>query len=132
MIRMKGPYERLKYDLRRLWECPQCHRRERTDGAVTFRICSCQVKTDGGQPIAMKLLEEAGHRTVPPIVPKISEEPTAVVAAPEPNSASAEPLSIATETLAAPEPLTDSPEAESAVPDIAQPPDDSSSSLPPE
>jgi hypothetical protein len=70
---MKGPYERLKYDLRRLWECPQCQRRERTDGTVTYYHCLCQTKS-GGQPIAMKLLEESGHRTVPPIVPKLSEE----------------------------------------------------------
>ncbi|MEX2026905.1 MAG: hypothetical protein WEH44_06380 [Pirellulaceae bacterium] len=70
---MKGPYERLKYDLRRLWECPQCQRRERTDGSVTFFLCACQTKS-GGQPIPMKLLEESGHRTVPPIVPKFSEE----------------------------------------------------------
>ncbi len=70
---MKGPYERLKYDLRRLWECPQCHHRERTAGSVTFCLCSCESKS-GGRPIPMKLLEEAGHRTVPPIVPKISEE----------------------------------------------------------
>lgn len=78
---MKGPYERLKYDLRRLWECPQCHRRDRTDGSVTYCFCSCQVK-GGGQPIPMKLLEEAGHRTVSPIVPKISEDvPTLEAAA---------------------------------------------------
>jgi hypothetical protein len=70
---MKGPYERLKYDLRRLWECPQCHRRERLEGTVTYFLCACEVK-NGGQPIPMKLLEESGHRTVPPIVPKISEE----------------------------------------------------------
>ncbi|HUE70874.1 MAG TPA: hypothetical protein VMP01_08285 [Pirellulaceae bacterium] len=77
---MKGPYERLKYDLRRLWECPQCQRRERTDGSVTFFLCSCQTKS-GGRPIPMKLVEESGHRTVPPIESKVSEE---LVAAPTP------------------------------------------------
>ncbi len=70
---MKGPYERLKYDLRRLWDCPKCHRRERTDGSVTYLFCSCEAK-NGGQPIVMTLVEEAGHRTVPPIKPNISEE----------------------------------------------------------
>ena len=65
---MKGPYERLKYDLRRLWECPRCQRRERSEGSVTYLLCQCEVKS-GGQPVPMKLLEEAGHRTVPPIVP---------------------------------------------------------------
>ena len=78
---MKGPHERLKYDLRRLWECPQCRKRERTDGGVTFRFCSCQVRSDGGQPIPMKLLEEAGHRTVPPIVPRVHDEQPAITAA---------------------------------------------------
>ena len=41
---MKGPYERLKYDLRRLWECPACHKRERTPGSVSSRHCLCQMK----------------------------------------------------------------------------------------
>ena len=70
---MKGPYERLKYDLRRLWECPRCQRRERSDGSVTFVLCPCEAKS-GGRLVPMKLIEEAGHRTVPPIVPKVSEE----------------------------------------------------------
>lgn len=93
MNTMKGPYERLKYDLRRLWECPQCQRRERTDGSVTFFLCSCQTKS-GGQPIPMKLLEESGHRTVPSITAKVSEEllaspaPLAVEAPSEPPSES--------------------------------------------
>ncbi|HZL88625.1 MAG TPA: hypothetical protein VFB96_09655 [Pirellulaceae bacterium] len=115
---MKGPYERLKYDLRRLWECPQCRRRERTDGAVTFRQCACQSKTDGGQPIAMLLLEESGHRTVPPIVPKINDEPPTV-------TANAEPLSKTDDSFSEP------PAVEPAASDAGQPPDDSSSSLPP-
>lgn len=63
---MKGPFERLKYDLRRLWECPSCKRRERTEGAVTTRFCACPGKgTPEGQRIVMKLVEEAGHRTTP-------------------------------------------------------------------
>ena len=63
---MKGPFERLKYDLRRLWECPSCKRRERSDGTVTSRFCNCPGKgVPDGQRTAMKLLEEAGHRTVP-------------------------------------------------------------------
>ena len=40
---MKGPYERLKYDLRRVWECPVCHRRERTEGLVTSVGCRCTI-----------------------------------------------------------------------------------------
>jgi hypothetical protein len=62
---MKGPYERLKYDLRRLWECPECKRRERTDGGVTFRFCECGTKQEGGQPVVMKLVADGPQRLVP-------------------------------------------------------------------
>ena len=64
---MKGPYERLKYDLRRLWECPVCKRRERTDGTVTFRFCLCGTKKEGGQPVVMQLIADGPQRLVPPI-----------------------------------------------------------------
>lgn len=64
---MKGPYERLKYDLRRLWECPACQRRERTSGAVTFRFCPCGEKQEGGQPVVMQLIGDGPQRLVPPI-----------------------------------------------------------------
>lgn len=74
---MKGPFERLKYDLRRLWECPLCRRRERTDGAVTSRFCTCPGKgAPEGQRTSMKLLEEAGHRTVPLIKFQPPAEPS--------------------------------------------------------
>lgn len=59
---MKGPYERLKYDFRRVWECPACKRRERTDGGVTSRFCNCttrgEASREGAQPIPMKLIED--------------------------------------------------------------------------
>ena len=64
---MKGPYERLKYDLRRLWECPVCKRRERTDGGVTFRFCECGTKQEGGRPAVMKLIADGPQRLVPVI-----------------------------------------------------------------
>ena len=64
---MKGPYERLKYDLRRLWECPLCKRRERTDGSVTFRHCACGAKQEGVQPIVMLLIADGPQRLVPVI-----------------------------------------------------------------
>ena len=64
---MKGPYERLKYDLRRLWECPVCKRRERTSGAVTFRHCTCAAK-EGKQPVVMQLIADGPQRLVPPIL----------------------------------------------------------------
>ena len=53
---MKGPYERLKYDLRRVWECPACKRRERTAPTITFRHCGCQMKQMDGQAVVMKLV----------------------------------------------------------------------------
>ena len=86
---MKGPFERLKYDLRRLWECPKCKRRERSEGTVTTRFCTCPGKgVPDGQRIAMKLLEEAGHRAVPEIVYRPANDslpcaPPAVVQPPE-------------------------------------------------
>jgi hypothetical protein len=64
---MKGPHERLKYDLRRLWECPVCKRRERAPGSVTYRFCQCQMKQVDGKPVVMKLIEDAVQRIVPPV-----------------------------------------------------------------
>lgn len=97
---MKGPYERLKYDLRRLWECPKCRRRERTDGTVTFRFCACESRP-GGLGVPMKLVEEAGHRTVPPIRPPATcaapSEPTAEGNPAEPILGAARPNAIATD-----------------------------------
>jgi len=60
---MKGPYERLKYDLRRVWECPNCKRRERAAGSVTFRFCACQTKQTEGKQTPMKLVDEAVQQT---------------------------------------------------------------------
>jgi len=78
---MKGPHQRLKYDLRRLWECPACKRRERTPGSVTFRHCSCRLKQVDGKPVVMKLIEDSVQRIAPPITadheppapPRVSE-----------------------------------------------------------
>ena len=55
---MKGPYERLKYDLRRIWECPVCHHKERTGGAVTSQMCRCQDETPPEQRVWMKLVDD--------------------------------------------------------------------------
>ncbi len=55
---MKGPYERLKYELRRVWECPLCHHRERTTGERTFCLCSCQSNVPRLQAVWMKLVED--------------------------------------------------------------------------
>jgi hypothetical protein len=55
---MKGPGERLKHDFRRVWECPVCHRRERTGGDVTFLLCICQRKASPAERVWMKLVHE--------------------------------------------------------------------------
>ncbi len=59
---MKGPYERLKYDMRRLWECPVCQHRERTSGDVTSRVCRCQSDTPLTERKPMRLVEDGVRR----------------------------------------------------------------------
>jgi hypothetical protein len=59
---MKGPYERLKYDLRRVWECPACAHKERTSGAIATRLCGCQEKTALPQQRWMRLVEDGVRR----------------------------------------------------------------------
>ena len=59
---MKGPSERLKYDLRRVWECPVCGRKDRTSGAVTFHYCRCQRDRPVRERVCMKLVKEGGKR----------------------------------------------------------------------
>jgi len=78
---MKGPYERLKYDFRRVWECPLCKRRERTDGGVTFRLCTCTARgdgsrLDGSQQVPMKMIEDGPRPRFPtrPRWPRTPEE----------------------------------------------------------
>src|SRR4051812_42359967 len=78
---MKGPFERLKYDLRRLWECPACHRKERSPFTQTYNFCTCQAK-EGGSAISMRLVED-GVRRVWGEPPK-QREPIAMEAAAEP------------------------------------------------
>ena len=59
---MKGPYERLKYDLRRVWKCPDCHHHERSEGSVTSLVCRCQHKKEVADRVAMKLVGDAARR----------------------------------------------------------------------
>lgn len=55
---MKGPYERLKYDLRRRWECPRCEATERRGGEFTYVFCErC---AEDGSPTPMRLADEGG------------------------------------------------------------------------
>lgn len=49
---MKGPGMRLDLDVRRVWECPECHRQMRSEGQATARMCTC---TREGVP--MRLIE---------------------------------------------------------------------------
>lgn len=64
---MRGPFERLKYDLRRIWECPRCGARRRTDGATTTQLCKCEKSGQTREAISMKLIGDGARRTVPPI-----------------------------------------------------------------
>lgn len=74
---MKGPQERLKYDLRRLWECPTCKRRERVAASQTFRFCNCQLKQTDSRPVVMKLIQDGIQRLAPVIAIK-HEQPSSV------------------------------------------------------
>ena len=86
---MKGPYERLKYDLRRVWECPVCHHKERADGSVTTLVCRCQAAKDSLDRVVMKLVEDRIQRRLPMFVPPSAaqEAEEAVAAAPLEQSA---------------------------------------------
>ncbi len=61
---MKGPHERLKWDLRRIWECPVCHHREYVSGVSTSQFCRCQSQEPITQQVCMKLLEDGPRRAV--------------------------------------------------------------------
>ena len=60
---MKGPYERLKYTLRRTWECPACSRRIQSDGTSTGNVCECQFGQPEHERVSMKLLLDGIRRT---------------------------------------------------------------------
>lgn len=61
---MKGPHERVKYDLRRVWECPVCHHKVRTDGSITSQHCACQQQADPPKLVPMRLIAD-GIRRLP-------------------------------------------------------------------
>lgn len=66
---MKGPGGRLRFDIRRVWECPVCHRRELTAGDVVTRLCTCSTKSDPPPQNWMRLIEEKPPRPAPPPPP---------------------------------------------------------------
>lgn len=84
---MKGPYERLKYDLRRIWECPECHHKERADGTVTTLVCRCQAQKDPLDRVVMKLVEDRIQRRFPVFVPPTEAEELSVAAMSNPQEA---------------------------------------------
>ncbi len=71
--KMKGPFERLKYDLRRVWECPVCGRHVRTGGHVTSLFCRCQEKLPPEERRCMKLIAN-GIRRVDSAKPRSSKD----------------------------------------------------------
>ncbi|QDU25673.1 hypothetical protein ETAA8_07430 [Anatilimnocola aggregata] len=76
---MRGPFERLKYDLRRIWECPACGQRRRTDGTTTTQFCTCG-KSNSAEATSMKLIGDGPRRTVPVIAkPRPAPSPVAVI-----------------------------------------------------
>jgi hypothetical protein len=64
---MRGPAARWKFDVRRVWECPACGRREHTGGEIVSRSCDCQMNNDPLRPTWMRLVEEQGKRPLPPL-----------------------------------------------------------------
>lgn len=60
---MRGPYERLKYDFRRVWECPLCNHRLRTGGDVTSAHCTCKGQAGDDKQSPMNLVADNGRRT---------------------------------------------------------------------
>jgi hypothetical protein len=63
---MKGPANRLKLIVRRMWQCPRCQRRVLTAGSVVFQACTCAPTEPA--PAWMQLIEEPRHkpRSEPP------------------------------------------------------------------
>jgi tRNA(Ile2) C34 agmatinyltransferase TiaS len=55
---MKGPYGRLRFDVRRLWQCPRCGRFERSGGDVVTLSCRvCRLHSTEPHQVWMKLVE---------------------------------------------------------------------------
>jgi hypothetical protein len=101
---MKGPYERLKYDLRRFWECPQCQRRQRTDGTVTGLICDCQLAVEENQRVSMRLSHDDIRRSSvkQPQPSTLGEDPPVEAALPPEEPATADDSSVQAPTPAEP------------------------------
>jgi hypothetical protein len=68
---VKGPFQRLKHDLRRLWECPVCNHRAHTPGDVTSCLCRCQQQVDPATRRFMRLIEGDTLRAIRIAEPQI-------------------------------------------------------------
>ena len=75
---MKGPGSRLKFDMRRHWECPVCHRREWTSGEVVNHACTCTGTPDGATTVWMRLIEPKASHQTPLIAPALESPPPEV------------------------------------------------------
>jgi len=60
---MKGPSGRRRHPIRRIWECPHCHKRSVTSGRVTQRLCSCTTSDD--KPAWMTIIQDPRPRAFP-------------------------------------------------------------------
>ena len=84
---MKGPGGRVKFDLRRIWECPACQQRELTSGDIVSRQCGCGANADPPRTTWMRLIETKPVRApAPPPDAATLPEPTT---APSPDGMSA-------------------------------------------
>ena len=71
---IKGPGHRLKFDVRRVWECPACRRRRAHRRAGRQPACDCR-GASGGRPGG---LDETRRRAAPP--PPVSDSEGTVAA----------------------------------------------------
>jgi hypothetical protein len=67
---VKGPGHRSRYEVRRVWECPVCHKRQKTTGQVVNLACDCRAKEEPGRTTWMHLVEDLprpiARRSPPP------------------------------------------------------------------
>jgi hypothetical protein len=76
---MKGPRSRHRFNVLRLWECPQCKKRAFAPPQVVSRACVCQ---GPDRPTWMCLLEAPPRRPASPPPAESASEGTKVTVAP--------------------------------------------------
>jgi Zn ribbon nucleic-acid-binding protein len=55
---VRGPQLRLRFAVGRLWECPNCRRRDTTPGTVTSAACQACSSPDALAAVWMRLIDE--------------------------------------------------------------------------